>query len=482
MRSYLKVCLLLWIFAYFVIEVHAGQFLRTVALTGEQAPGMSGVNMGLIGDSLGQLPVINNAGQTAFLAYLVGTGVSYPDNRSVWLEDSGNFQMVVRGGNQMPNSSSDQKFSFLGNVYFDSSGHITFTDSFTSWSASAGVLSPRTVIQFDDNGISAKTGDTTQTLVQIGEHAPGTPDGVYFSGFGGFVAQSHDMFAFIGNLSGPGVTSENSNGLWTLQDGILHLVARSGGLQPVPNLFNPSPKFYNFQLFSFDMNSAGDILFGNNGLWKLENGSLRSVVRYFPGIPDPSGETDYYTQDATMNASGGVAFYGYSYRREFGIDFVRYGFWIDDGSGIRALGKFPNELYPWLQGSYSVNSFALNNAGQIAFIGAEDSGPWGLWVSDRSERWRQIVQIGDVLEVRPNVFRTVEWVEFEHESGLGLTGGRPSGFNDRGQLVFRAIFADGSMGVFVSDIGTIPEPSSASLIAVALVCGTVRRSLKPLAA
>lgn len=480
MRSYLKDFLLCWIIICFVTEVHAAQFLRTVALTGEQVPGMPGVTMGLIGDSLGQLPIINNAGQTAFLAYLVGTGVSYPYNRSVWLEDSGNFQMVVRDGDQMPNSSSDQKFSFLGNFCFDSSGHITFTDGFTSWSAHAGDLTPRTIIQSDNNSIWAKTGDTIQTLVAYGDAAPGTPDGVYFNSFGTIVSPSPDKVTFLGNLSGPGVTHENSSGLWTLQGSELRLVARSGNFLPTIDIH--TQKFPDFGAYSFDMNSAGEVIFGNHGLWKEEENSLRQISRYFSGMPDPHGETDFMIQSAAINASGNVAFYGSSHRRESGIDFVQRGFWIEDGNEIRALGELPQDLHPLLNGHIyiSTNAFSMNSLSQVAFIGSLGSEPWAIWASDRSERWREIVQIGDVLEVRPNDYRTVGWVEFE--SGSGNADGRPSGFNDRGQLVFRAMFTDGSMGVFVSDLATIPEPRTASLFAVVVLCGVLRRSYNPLAA
>ena len=54
-------------------------------------------------------------------------------------------------------------------------------------------------------------------------------------------------------------------------------------------------------------------------------------------------------------------------------------------------------------------------------------------------------------------------------TGSGNDDGRPSAFNDRGQLAFAATFTDGTSGVFVSDLVAIPEPTAALLIVVAVV-------------
>jgi hypothetical protein len=58
------------------------------------------------------------------------------------------------------------------------------------------------------------------------------------------------------------------------------------------------------------------------------------------------------------------------------------------------------------------------------------------------------------LEVAPSDFRTVSTVtlgSLQQEAGSGNEDGRPSTFNDHGQVAFLASFTDGSSGVFVSD-------------------------------
>jgi hypothetical protein len=55
------------------------------------------------------------------------------------------------------------------------------------------------------------------------------------------------------------------------------------------------------------------------------------------------------------------------------------------------------------------------------------------------------------------------------EKATGNEDGRPSGFNDQGQLTFLAEFTDGTNGIFVSDMATLPEPSSALILLLGLV-------------
>ena len=56
----------------------------------------------------------------------------------------------------------------------------------------------------------------------------------------------------------------------------------------------------------------------------------------------------------------------------------------------------------------------------------------------------------------PGDFRTVNSLGFTANTGNG--DGRPSGFNDLGQLGFFASFTDGSQGIFVSNLVAIPDP------------------------
>ena len=85
----------------FASTAHAAA-VRTVALSGQQAPGTpSGVNY-----SGFTFPVLNDAGQTAFNASLSGSGVDSTNEQGIWSEGSGSLALVARNGNQAPGTPS----------------------------------------------------------------------------------------------------------------------------------------------------------------------------------------------------------------------------------------------------------------------------------------------------------------------------------------------------------------------------------------
>jgi hypothetical protein len=128
-------------------------------------------------------------------------------------------------------------------------------------------------------------------------------------------------------------------------------------------------------------------------------------------------------------------------------------------------------------GSFSglSNRLVLNDAGQVAF-----TNPNGLWATDRAGELQLIARTGDLLEVAPGDFRTIRLPFFDPSNGIstGNSDGRPSFFNNRGQLAFAATFTDGSSGIFVSNRVAIPEPSTCALVALGCVAwiATPRRA------
>src|SRR5688500_8536342 len=71
---------------------------RTVALSGHQVPGApDGVTYAAF-----LPPQLNDAGRTAFVAGLAGTGVDDTNIGGLWSEGSGSLAMVARGGSPAP--------------------------------------------------------------------------------------------------------------------------------------------------------------------------------------------------------------------------------------------------------------------------------------------------------------------------------------------------------------------------------------------
>jgi len=107
----------------------------------------------------------------------------------------------------------------------------------------------------------------------------------------------------------------------------------------------------------------------------------------------------------------------------------------------------------------------LNGVGQTAFrtlvsgTGVSTLNDIGIW-AEVDNVATLVVREGDVLEVSPGIFKTVSTLTFI--AGTGNEDGRHSQFNDRGQLVFSALFTDSTGGVFVAetafpDLVTTPD-------------------------
>jgi hypothetical protein len=106
----------------------------------------------------------------------------------------------------------------------------------------------------------------------------------------------------------------------------------------------------------------------------------------------------------------------------------------------------------------------LNAAGNLAFmavVGGPDvsvsaGNTQGIWAEDVAGNLRLIARDGGTLAVAPGDVRTITSLSFQ--SNTGNSDGQPSGFNDEGMLAFRASFADGTSGIFVSSAASVPEP------------------------
>ena len=422
-----------------------GNGLTLVALTGTPAPGTSsGVNFfGFSRDVM-----LNNAGQTAFLGTLFGTGVdgrgATQNNTGIWSEGGGNgLALVARAGNAAPGTNSGVNFfRFFGPPpAFNDAGHTAFVGSLTG----AGVDDT------NENGIWSEGGGNGLALVaRSGNPAPGTSSGVNFSFFSNPALNSAGQTAFAANLAATGVNSTISSGIWSEGGGNgLALVARAGSAAPgTSSGVNFSSSTFRGNPFPVVINDAG-----------------RTA---FPGRLSGTGVDD--SNDRGIWSEGG-------------------------GNGLALVAREGNAAPGTSSGvnfSALVVAPVLNSAGQIVFLGGltgtgvDDTNDRGIWAEDPSGVLTLIVREGDLLDVDdgPSTdFRTVSSLRFESSSVLGGTGngdGRRSGFNDLGQLTFAAIFTDGSSGIFVSNLVAVPEPTTCVLAAAGLfgLCAAPRRRRK----
>ena len=156
------------------------------------------------------------------------------------------------------------------------------------------------------------------------------------------------------------------------------------------------------------------------------------------------------------------------------------GVWFEKGGDLVAVAVSGDHVPGGASGARFLNfrDLGLNQVGQFAFVSSlvEGGGSFsgsGIFGTDRNGALQLIAQSGGRLEVAPGEFKSIAALDFaDFYRPAGNSDGRPSGFNDFGQLAYWAEFSDGTEGIFVSHRIAVPEPSSSFLV-LAICC--VRR-------
>lgn len=504
---------------------------RTVALTGDQAPG---TNPGVVFDSglnTFTAPGINGSGQTAFIGFLTGTGVDATNDRGVWSEGSGSLSLLAREGSAAPDTDPGVVYNAFGSssLALNGSGQAAFV----------GFLTGTGVDATNNSGIWSQGSGSLSLIAREGNAAPGTDPGVVFSILDTPGINGSGRTAFLGFLTGTGVDLTNFAGIWSEGSGSLSLIARGGGAAPgtgvdiVFNTFSPPV-----------LNGAGQTAFrsvvtgpgvdetSNEGIWSEASGSLSLVAREKDAAPGTglgvvfaffaSGPTindagkvaflgnltsftggavtsessrGIWSKDAAgplglvvrtgdaaagagpgvvhlslsspvLNGAGQLAFSGFL--DGFGVDTTNnFGLWSEGGGSLEMVARKGNPA-PGTELDVvfgNLGSFALNGPGQIAFHGfltgpgLDGTNNQGIWATDPDGVVTLIARFGDLFDVNNDPliddFKTISALSLFNISGEET--GRPSSFNNIGQLTFRLGFTDGSEGIFVA---TIPEPAT----------------------
>ena len=423
--------------------------------------------------------MLNDAGQTAFVGFLTGNGTTADNDSGLWSEGQGNgLALVARAGDAAPWLGSGVTFDFFGNTQprINNNGATSIrafvlgdTNFDTIWTegadglnlvAQAGNIAPGTGVPwtdfnfsepvFNDNGQVAFSGGVFVTNTQQfgiwrgtpgnitaavlpNSQAPGTASGVVFDAALSPVLNNNGQVAFLGVVSGTGVNLSNNAGIWTEGGGNgLALVAREGSAAAgtgagvvFDGLSSPIINDAGDTIFRASLDGTGVDATNDVGIWKDPSGtSLELVVR---------------KGDQAVGTQAGVT---------FELDFN------------------------------TTNSLSLNDAGQIAFLsalggtGVDSTNDRGIFAEDLDGNLQLIAREGDLLEVfddqQNSSFRTIDTLLFtDNLTNSGNSDGRPSSFNDLGQLVFFASFTDGTEGIFVSNlVSAVPEPGSIILLSL----------------
>jgi hypothetical protein len=288
-------------------------------------------------------------------------------------------------------------------------------------------------------------------------------------------------------LAGSGVVEANRRGIWSDRTGSVQLVVRSGSQAHALPL-----GITYFSIAEGEFNAASQIAFraalegpgvdsaNNQGIWAERGGDFALIVREGQQVPGVlSGVNFGFLNDPVLNDAGRVAFVA-----DFagaGVDSTNNSsLWRENSGGLEMIARRGSQATGVASGmNFNVfNTPAFNAAGQVAFFAtlagsdANNSNNQGIWATNRAGVLQLIAHSGDLLEVAPGDLRVVSQLQFAGRTGNG--DGRASGLNAAGQVAFRAVFADGSSGAFVSSAVAVPEPDA--LILTSLSVLLTRRS------
>ena len=482
--------------------------IRTVALTGQQAPGAV---TGAVFNAFTTGPRLNNAGRVAFEGTLTGTGVTAANDLGVWSDGAGSLALVAREGLQAVGLPAGELYggaSFrtvlndLGSTVIHS---VTSASTHAIWSETAGgavTLIARSGVQApgalsgvalstiaptprmndagqvlfsgsvsgtgidaaNDWGIWLYSSGTTGLIAREGSPAPHTPAGVNFGHVASTLLNGAGQTAFTATLIGEGVTAANGIGIWAGGVDSLTLTARAG--DPAPGA-SAAVSFADFSFFP-TLNAAGQVAFkaslagagvstaNDTGIWSTGGGSLGLVAREGSLAAGMGAGVNYgELADPVMNAAGETAF-----RAPLAGEGINAsndtGLWFGLPGSLDLIAREGAAAPGTPEGvAFAVfDAPVLNAAGQIAFVGGltgvgvTASNDRGIWATDAAGALQLIVREGDSIEVAPGVMRTVN--ALATLVSTGDDGGGPSGFNDAGELAFTTSFTDGSSGAFVS--------------------------------
>lgn len=259
---------------------------RLIAQTGSAAPGTGGgVSFAFLSTG-----IPNAAGQVAYQASLIGTGINSGNDAGIWRDNS----LVARTGSAAPGTGSGVSFSFVTLGSINSAGQVAYQAGLTG----TGVISG------NDTGIWR---DST-LIAREGAAAPGTVAGVVFGSLTAPQINAAGQVLFQAQLTGTGINLLNDASIW--RDGTL--IAREGEAAPgtasgvrFGDVFDPRINDAGQVLFTAALTGTGVTTGNDLGIWRDSTLIVRKG-QAAPGVP--SGALIASTARAQLNAGGQVAF------------------------------------------------------------------------------------------------------------------------------------------------------------------------------
>lgn len=465
-----RLVILAMAFAILVMpQLAQGAALRTVALSGTTA---FGLRPGEVYKTF-SLPVLDNRGNTTFLAQVRGEGLTDANDKGVWTERNRALEVLARSGTPAPGAPEGLSFLAFRAPIINPAGEIAFE----------GEVSPLNDLRARSQGIWRANGSGTSLVALGGIHAPGMADNEVFHFFNNpfCVVNDSGQISFQATLTGGNFTGLANDHLWS---------ERAGGVTRVVSSNTAVPRYREgatlapvFGLISQASPTAGMSFVGyvydtpgiDVGVFVIDDGELRTLAKRgdsAPGTP-PGGRFGGLLPfvDVVANPNGVMAIHA-NWTTSSDPDNLGSegdGIWLLEG-GVLSPIAVSGDPVPGDASGRRFSAFRkpiINEHGQVAFSeGCNGGGCKGasIWTFTNG-RLIPIAAQGDQAPGAPVgvVFDLLTFdigldTPFDYEYSRGAT----PAFNSRGQVAFAAIVADShsgeplGMGIWAQDLkGTL---------------------------
>ena len=188
-------------------------------------------------------PVVNAAGVTVFRGFVEGTGVNETNLNGLWKYDpDSGLSMLLRGGDPAAGISGATFISFPAIPTINNAGDTAFLAFYHPANGAVAITSP---VASPSSSTSKqalymgmwllKSSGELQSLFKLGDAAPGIASEARFVDVFDPVMNGAGRIAIVAAVDGAAVTPTSEVGLWSSglsADGSLELVARQGDVAP----------------------------------------------------------------------------------------------------------------------------------------------------------------------------------------------------------------------------------------------------------
>ncbi len=451
--------------------------------------------------------MLNDHGQVAFNANLVGNGVTDGNRVGVWTGDSyADLNITERWGDQpagLPSgiAYADQGFTLsqlnnAGEVAVSAAiepvSQPIVTGTWTSAGGASRLLAvkgypfpgvtgtPIVTGSFTNQPMLNDAGQTvfiasadfgTGNLGSLWVDTPGSPLRKVYTISQGPGSTNSLLLPLIAANGRIAFQTRDPQALMSETLGTLQTVAQKGSVAPGTG----GARYTSVAPSGMSLSSTGllafDALLDSSSSFRINyaqnsDGTLRTIARAHQSAPGTTGNFDNFFAPV-INAAGHVAFLGeYSSNHDLGNE--ANGVWLEGSAGLQLIVRRGDAAPGASSGALfeTFNQIQLNDQGQVLIEAQLQTGPGGvsnsndegLWLYNTDGSLRLIAREGDLLDVAEGP--AVDYRQILYLDSLGPINefkGQKRTLNEFGQVLFHAGFTDGSSGLFLTQ--PIPEPS-----------------------